>query len=245
MEIKVRVPDLSGVLGPLARALGPEPSQKVFRKALSEGAKIIVKRARELAPGPGKAPKRRKGQAKGPKVYGKSGALKKSIKAYFRRGKKSQAAYIVVGANRDYKIPVRRGKKDMYAYPKNYVHLVDRGFTAIARIPGVVGRKTNYAILRMLRRYRVAGTNARDISFARALKDGFDQKLLASDSIKDSNKRRVANYIRGYRKATRTKVPGQFFMERASRETRAQAIKVASRYLLAEYAKLFIGLRAA
>ena len=245
MEIKVRVPDLSRVLVPLAQALGPEPSQKVFRKALSEGAKLIVKRARELAPGPGKAPKRRKGQAKGPKVYGKSGALKKSIKAYFRRAKKSQAAYIVVGANRDYKISVRRGTKDMYAYPKNYIHLVDRGFTAVARIPGVVGRKTNYSILRLLRRFRKAGVNARDISFARALADGFDKKLLTGNSIKDGNKKRIANYIRGYRKATRTKVPGQYFMERASRETRAQAIEVATRILLAEYTKLFIGLRAA
>jgi hypothetical protein len=225
-SVLIGVPDLPKALDRIAMAFNPKEAKKIYRKALMAGGRIILKTAKALVPKRGRIKKGDKG------IYGKTGLTKKSLKIWYRTGRRNNTSYILVGADRSVMQKVKRGRQEIDAIPSKTIHLVERGFTAVSRIPGIVGRETHYEILKRLR--KVGGRGTRSISMANALKQGLDKKLITSNH-RTPTVFSTAAYLRGYRKATKTKVPGAFFMRRAKQESADAAIAKAREVMQKEY----------
>lgn len=221
--LTVELPNIGMMIDRMRAELRDEKmTRKIYRKALTGGGRIMLKAVQMLMPATGKRP-RGKG-TKPPPKYGATGATRKALSVFYRTGKGKMAAYIVVGVKRSYAIDAKRGKQIVKHQPSKTVHLLEKGFTAVARIPGIVGRRTNYSIVKVLRRF--AGD--RRVSLSKALDQGIDDKLLTSGRLKEKNKLRIAKYISAYRSAKRTKVQGKGYFEKA----RAASADLARDYVI-------------
>ena len=118
------------------RGLGvkEKSAQMAIARSLGAGATIIARASRSVAP------KGVRANGAGGKTYGKTGLLKKSIKAKNGVSKKGNA-FAVVGPSRDVMADVTRGRGQQKARPSNYAHLVEFGFNAHHRVPLVTGRQ--------------------------------------------------------------------------------------------------------
>jgi len=141
----VGVPDLPRALDRIAMVFNPKEAKKIYRKALTAGGRIIHKAAKALVPKRGRIKKGETG------IYGKTGLTKKSLRIFYRTGRKNNTSYIVVGSDRSVSATVKRGKQSIQAIPAKTIHLVEKGFVAVSRIPGVQGRKTHEEVLRQIR----------------------------------------------------------------------------------------------
>ena len=118
------------------RGLGvkEKSAQMAIARSLGAGATIIARASRSVAP------KGVRANGAGGKTYGKTGLLKKSIKAKNGVSKKGNA-FAVVGPSRDVMADVTRGRGQQKARPSNYAHLVEFGFNAHHRVPLITGRR--------------------------------------------------------------------------------------------------------
>jgi hypothetical protein len=248
----VRVPDLSGALGPILLALDPKKAKKIYRKALTHGGRVLLAEARRLAPNAGI--KRKKNQPIG--HYGRSGLLRKSLKVFYRDKKSPYRPYVVIGVDRDVYAVTQRGRRKVNEIPKSTVHLVEDGFVAVSRVSldgtragRVKGRDINTRVISLLRSQRGLGAKSSEINMRKALSQGLDQKLLQDSFLnlrlaaKGVSRDTVESYIRGYKAATKTVVRGRKFLERAQKAATAAAKDKALAVLQAEYANLVKTLR--
>ena len=128
---------MGGALDRLVNLFGTKEkaAQMAIAKSLGAGATVVARAAKSAAP---KGKRTSKG---GKKTYGKTGLLKKAIKAKSGVSKKGKA-FAVVGPSRDVKEDVKRGRnKSQLARPSNYAHLVEFGFNAHHRVPLITGRR--------------------------------------------------------------------------------------------------------
>lgn len=245
--LSLSVPDLASSLDQIAAALNPKLMRKVYRKGISAGGRILLKKAKELVPN--SRVKRGKKSPKG--RYGRSGILKKSLKMYYRTGKTGIRPYVVIGSDRDTAENAARGKQTQKEIPSKTIHLVENGFTAVSRISldgtraGLVqGSDTKNKVLSLLRGQRGLLVKASTINLKNALEQKLDQKLFASTQLSWSLTRRnisqqkVESYVKGYKKATKTKVAPRKFMEKAAKQAGPIAKAKAVEVLAAEFQRL-------
>lgn len=245
--LTIAVPDLDGALAQVITGLNPKIAKKVWRKGITAGGRILLRKARQLAPN--SRVKRNKKSPKG--KYGRSGILKKALNLYYRIGKNSVRPYVVIGADRAVSENNVRGNRTDLEMPSKTIHLVENGFTAVSRISldgtksGLVrGRDLNAKVLDLLRGQRAVLVKKWSINFKNALEQKLDQKLMTSwslqENLRDRNlsQQKLESYIKGYKRATKTKVRARKFMERAAKEGRAEAVAKAVEILRSEYEKL-------
>lgn len=118
-----------------AKQVNAKETKKGLASALYQGAKLIAKTARQLAP---KAARKGKGAGK---THGATGALRRSYTA--KKGVSRNGAgnpYAIAGPSATLEVNVRRGKRMIGVKPSNYAHLVEYGFNAHHRVPSVSGR---------------------------------------------------------------------------------------------------------
>jgi hypothetical protein len=246
-NLTVLIPDLTSSLAQIAMVCDPKNAKKVYRKGISAGGRVLLKKAKELAPNS----KVRQGK-KAPKGrYGRSGLLKKSLAMYYRTGKTGNRPYIVIGANRNVSADLPRGKQTTKETPAKTIHLVEDGFTAVSRISldgtraGLVkGSELKNKVLNLLRGQRGFMVKASSINLKNALAQGFDKKLMTSDSLGSRLQKQkvgldeVKAYVKGYKKATKTASRPRKFLERAAKAAREPAIAKAVEVLRSEYDRL-------
>jgi len=128
--------DLAGALMRLRSTVEvkEKTAQMLIAKSLGAGGAIIARAAKSAAP---KGKRTSKG---GTKTYGKTGLLKKAIKAKYGLNKKGKA-FSVVGVNRNVMEDAKRGRGKERARPSQYAHLVEFGFSAHHRVPLITGRR--------------------------------------------------------------------------------------------------------
>ena len=127
---------MGGALDRLVNLFGTKEkaAQMAIAKSLGAGATVVARAAKSAAP---KGKRTSKG---GKKTYGKTGLLKKAIKAKSGVSKKGKA-FAVVGPSKDVKEDVKRGRGNEQARPSQYAHLVEFGFNAHHRVPLITGRR--------------------------------------------------------------------------------------------------------
>jgi len=246
--LNVYIPDLASSLDQISAQLNPKIMKKVYRKAVSAGGRVLLKKAKELVPN-----SRAKRGKKSPKGrYGRSGILKKSLKMYYRVGKSGVRPYVVIGSDRDTSENAQRGKKTQAEIPSKTIHLVEKGFTAVSRISldgtqaGLVKGKDKLAdkVLSLLRDQRNFMSNRSSITLKKALDQKFDERLWAHTSLQYNLDRRevsrqtVEAYIRGYKAAKKTKVRPRKFMEKAAQQAGPMATAKSVEILKSEFDKL-------
>jgi len=127
---------MGGALDRLVNLFGAKnkAAQMAIAKSLGAGAAVIARAAKSAAP---KGKRTSKG---GTKTYGKTGLLKKAIKAKSGVSKRGKA-FAVVGPSKDVMEEAKRGRGKQRARPSQYAHLVEFGFNAHSRVPSVKGRQ--------------------------------------------------------------------------------------------------------
>ena len=229
-SIFVSIPDLPRAFDRIAMAFDPKSAKKIYRKALMASGRVILKEAKKLCPVKGKTKKNERG------TYGKSGLTKKSLKVYYRTGRQKNASYVIVGADRGVSQTMTRGKQAVPQIPSKTIHLVEKGFVAVSRIPGVVGRHTHFEVLKKIR--KMGGRNTATISMRNAFLQGYAQKLMTNPKPGSPDVFKDAAYLRSYRGIKKTKVPGQHFMDRAKKNAGPVAIETAKSIMQQEYTNL-------
>lgn len=246
-SLVVSIPDLTSSIAQIAMVCDPKNAKKVYRKGISAGGRVLLKKAKELVPNSKvktgkKAPKGR---------YGRSGLLKKSLTMYYRQGKTAIRPYVVIGSNRQTSDELQRGKQKVKEIPAKTIHLVEDGFTAVSRVSldgtkagQVKGTELKDKVLNLLRTQRGFLVSAQTINLKNALEKGFDQKLMTSSSLNAKLQKQkvgieeVKAYIKGYKAATKTKIRPRKFLERAAKDAKAPAIAKAVEVLRSEYDRL-------
>lgn len=232
---RVSVPVLDAVLDRVMERIRPERGFAIYKKAVMAAGRIGLKAVQaELKALYGKRKKKDLKNDGG--TYGKTGALLHSMKVLFRTSSNGLYSYAVVGADRDFQVAARRGKQTIYARPASYVHLVNRGFVAVARLPGVTGRQTHYSVVKALRtlarRKKIPG--ALRMSLARLLEEGMDISF-RQESIPDKRYARKAAYLYVYRGTRKTTVQGKRFLEEAAAKAQWPAVQAGMRVLQEEF----------
>lgn len=197
------VPDLPGIV----RFLGASMTQKKFanftKKPLTNAGKVQAKAVKSgIAV---RSNKRRGKKAKKVNFRDSSGALKKSVQVAYRKGGEL-TPYIVVGVSKKISVPWKRGTKTVQRRPAHYAHLLETGFTAVARSKGQRGR-------------------ADERWSPRAIKTGkFNSALKKGLSLESMIK--AATYKARFLAARRTVVPGNHFFAYALSSSKQEAATV-------------------
>jgi hypothetical protein len=233
--LTVSVPVLDAVLERVLREITVERGFAIYKKAIMAAGRIGLKEVKnELKAMYGKRKKKDVVNQAGP--YGKTGALYHAMRMAFRTANSNLFSYAVIGADRDFQVATRRGKQAAYARPANYVHLVNRGFQAVARIPGISGRQTHYSVVRALRaiarRKKIERANL--LSLKRLLEEGMDVDF-RGDMVGDSRFGRKSAYLYLYRGSRKTIVQGRRFLEKAAARAQWPAVQRGMQVLQEEF----------
>ena len=199
------------------RGLGlkEKSAQMAIARALGAGATIIARASKSAAP------KGARANGAGGKTYGKTGLLKKSIKAKSGVSKKG-TAFAVVGPSRDVMADVTRGRGQQRARPSNYAHLVEFGFNAHSRVPLVTGRQQENIVKK--------GVLWKASDLAKYTK----KRGIVSANLTTGKLLRQFKFMRGAGQST-TRVAARPFMAKAYASTKAAAGEA----IVARYAKEF------
>jgi len=199
------------------RGLGlkEKSAQMAIARALGAGATIIARASKSAAP------KGARANGAGGKTYGKTGLLKKSIKAKNGVSKKG-TAFAVVGPSRDVMADVTRGRGQQRARPSNYAHLVEFGFNAHSRVPLVTGRQQENIVKK--------GVLWKASDLAKYTK----KRGIVSANLTTGKLLRQFKFMRGAGQST-TRVAARPFMAKAYASTKAAAGEA----IVARYAKEF------
>lgn len=229
----VSIPRIDAVMDRVVNDIGLTRGFAIYKKAIIEGGKVSLKMVRKaLEQTNGKLTKNKRRQLH----YGKTGALAASMKSMFRTSRNGLYSYAVIGADRDMAILTKRGNQAVYAQPGHYVHLVNEGFTAVARIPGVVGRKTHYQTVKSLKKIGKA------MGIEKAHRLGMAKLLMAGTELyydhRFENQKAGSKYIKKYRAATTTVVPGQKFLQKAAADSLLPSTQKAMQVLQAEFDRM-------
>ena len=206
------------------RGLGvkEKSAQMAIARSLGAGATIIARASRSVAP------KGVRANGAGGKTYGKTGLLKKSIKAKSGVSKKG-TAFSVVGPSRDVMADVTRGRGQQRARPSNYAHLVEFGFSAHSRVPLVTGRQQENIVKK--------GVLWKASDLAKYTK----KRGIVSANLTKGKLLRQFRFMRGAGQGT-TRVAARPFMSKGYASSQAAAGEaIVSRYAK-EYEKLLLKL---
>lgn len=206
---------MGGALDRLVNLFGTKEkaAQMAIAKSLGAGATVIARAAKSAAP---KGKRTAKG---GKKTYGKTGLLKKAIKAKSGVSKKGKA-FAVVGPSKDVKEDVKRGRGQQKARPSNYAHLVEFGFNAHHRVPLVTGRQQENIVKK--------GVLWKASDLAKYTK----KSGIVSANLTTGKLLRQFKFMRGAGQGT-TRVAARPFMAKAYASTKAAAGEA----IMARYAK--------
>src|SRR5262249_25938573 len=105
--IKARVAGVDALVRSL-QEFGRGVRNRVLRKALKKGARLIIQQARQLVPM-------------------QTGLLKKSLGVVMRTYKRSGAVVAIIGPREDFKTTATMGGRSFNIDPAYYAHLVERG----------------------------------------------------------------------------------------------------------------------
>jgi hypothetical protein len=230
----VSVPVLDAVMERVINEIGFVRGKAIYKKAIMAGGRVGLRAVKaELLKISIKFDKK---MIEGLE-YGHSGALWKSMKTAFRTAKSGLYSYAVIGADRDFQVPARRGRKTIYEVPKNYVHLVNDGFKAVHRIPGIVGRQSHNLTLKTLRAIATAHKveNSYRMSMAKLIGLGIDRRFQQIASGGQYAKQ--AAYLSKYKAAGTTEVPGKRFLQHAAEASLVPATTKAMEIMQAEFTK--------
>lgn len=228
----IKIPDLPRALQRITDLFGPKIAQQVYKKGVMAGGKIMLDAARAKAAWRPPARKKR-GQ---PGEYGRTGALPKSLKIKYRTNSSKNYSYIVIGVARDKGVTTRRGRQTVVEDPSKTVHLMEKGYTAVARVAGVRGRQ-GVDVLRSIRHLaKLLKISRRRLSLRSVSETGFDSTF--ASYLQESEAKRASRYFAYYRGARRTVVPGRHFMRDSARESQARAILAAKEAMEADFARL-------
>ena len=112
-------------------------------KAMVSALGFTYRAARKRIPAPGKAAKLKGIDAAGREIelgeYGKTGNLKKAFGIIGNPPNKFPGAKL--GINKKLSTKVKRGKEIANSTPASYAHLVELGFVAKSRVPGIAERR--------------------------------------------------------------------------------------------------------
>src|SRR5574343_297557 len=233
--ILLNVPEIDKVVQKVVTEIGIAKGFAIYRKAIMAAGKIGQKAIQaELQKRSGKFSKNKKHGLK----YGGTGALPAAMKVQGRTNRDGLYSYAVVGTDRGFKTAAKRGQKMADVVPANHVHLVNNGFVAVSRIPGVVGRDQGYKTVQALRAMGQALKiqRARTLSMRRLLGHKLDSYYTVRAN--DSNKVQNLKYIAGYKGVKKTTVKGRHFMEGAAITFGPQATEVAISVLKTELDKV-------
>jgi hypothetical protein len=234
----VSIPRIDAVVERVINEIGLGKGLAVYKKAVMEGGKVSLKMVRKmLEQTNGKLTKNKRSQLR----YGKTGALAASMKCQFRTSRSGLYSYAVIGADRDMAILTKRGNQAIYAQPGHYVHLVNEGFTAVARIPGVVGRQTHYQTVKSLKKIGKA------MGIEKAHRLGMAKLLMAGTELyydsRFEGQKAGSKYIKKYRAATTTVVPGQKFLQKAAADSVYPSTQKAMEVMQAEFDRMISNLQ--
>jgi hypothetical protein len=228
----LRLPDLPRALQRITDIYGPKTANGIYRRAIATAGKILLAAARVRAAWRPRA-RRKRGQ---PGQYGQSGILPRSLAARVRTSRSNNTTYVVIGAARDKGVDVRRGRHTITEDPAKTVHLMERGFTASARVAGVRGRKGAEMMSHARNLARILKISRRRLSLRSVTESGFDHTL--ASHLEHSEAVRVGRFFAFYKAAKKTVVPGRHFLEAASRDATPAAVEAAKASMQADWAKL-------
>lgn len=200
----------------------------LIRDATRVGGRILLAKAKELVPSENSSRLRKNRPVK--RCRGVShGTLRESLSLIYRP--RRDGGYVVVGANRETTRMVKRGKKQIMAQPSKYIHLVEKGFTAVARQKGIKGSQRE--IVKLFRAYRLIQRAREDdqfkVSQSQARLIAKYREIAASKTFVDQELARQAKQrYKDFTAARRTEVPGHHFLARAQAATATQAITAMS-----------------
>jgi len=200
----------------------------LIRDATRVGGRILLAKAKELVPSENSSRLRKNRPVKQSRGVS-HGTLRESLSLIYRP--RRDGGYVVVGANRETTRMVKRGKKQIMAQPSKSIHLVEKGFTAVARQKGIQGSQRDatrlFAAHRLLKRLREDQDFKLSRSQTRLLaryQEIAESKLRVDQSLVS---RAQARY-KDFSAARRTEVPGHHFLARAQAATATQAITAMS-----------------
>jgi hypothetical protein len=230
----VSVPVIEMVMERVITEIGITRGKAIYKKAIMAGGRVGLRAVKaEVQKISGKFDKK---MIEGLE-YGRSGALWRSMKTMFRTAKSGLYSYAVVGADRDFEVPARRGKHTIYEVPAATVHLVNNGFRAVHRIPGMVGRKNHNLTVDSLRRMATAlkMEKAHKMSMAKLIGAGVDKRFTQFSS--DKGFARQSAYLSKYKAAGTTEVAGRKFLQKAAAFAQGPSVAKVMEVMQAEFTK--------
>lgn len=206
-------PNLSGIMDEFRKILTDSEFKTAVRKSLMAGGRIMLESAKANVP---TSARRLKPGQRLARVS--TGLLKRALSIIARSG--TNGSYVVIGSDRDTTKQILRGRKTITAIPGKYVHLVEKGFVAVARQKGVKGRQDDW-ILKLIRNGQLLKIQA-DQS-AKPIFDLTDYD--ANRSLVARFTDRVAKAQSRIAGAKRTPVAGRNFLKAAVDQTKDQAVQ--------------------
>jgi hypothetical protein len=211
-EVKEAIYAIAAVMNPRGYEF-----RQIMSKAVSAGGRILAESIRAQIKPPQKIKR-----GSDPSLNS-TGLMKKSI-TFVLRQTRDLRWYVLVGASRESKKSIRRGRTTIERKPANYVHLMDAGFMAVARQKGTKGRG-NSENLRLLR-----GKAVQQKLLARPGEtlNRYETRLLNSYQTATSNSELMGalKLLEAQRaKAKTTWVPGQNFIKPGFEAAKSQAVQ--------------------
>lgn len=205
-------PNLTGIIDEFRKVLTDSEFKTAVRKSLMAGGRIMLESAKAHVPVMGRRAK------PGQRVSRVStGLLKRALSIIARAG--TNGSYVVIGSDRDTTKQILRGRKTITAIPGKYVHLVEKGFVAVARQKGVKGRQDDW-ILKLIRNGQLLKIQA-----DKSAKPVFDvTDYDANRTLVGHFADRVVKVQSRIAGAKRTPVKGRHFLKAAVDQTKDQAV---------------------